>query len=84
MFLRRDVVFTLNLDDMQIPDTSKYSGARRLSNSNSWLQNPHFPCEWCVYWWSNIGWVEYLKVPVDLRFLALPSGVTSFLERTRR
>ncbi|XP_051911761.1 protein mono-ADP-ribosyltransferase TIPARP-like [Hippocampus zosterae] len=57
-----DAVFTLSLDDMQILDTFKYSGARRLSNSDSRLQNPHFPCEWSVYWWrSNNGWEEYPK-----------------------
>ncbi|XP_077400788.1 protein mono-ADP-ribosyltransferase TIPARP-like [Vanacampus margaritifer] len=54
-------VFILNLKDMKITETYKYESARRLRNSESRLQNPHFPCQWRFYWWDNVKWMEYNK-----------------------
>ncbi|XP_077449425.1 protein mono-ADP-ribosyltransferase TIPARP-like [Stigmatopora argus] len=53
------VTFTLSLDDMEIVDFHKYSSARRLSNSESRLRNPHFPAKWRIYWWNSVKWMEY-------------------------
>ncbi|XP_077355929.1 protein mono-ADP-ribosyltransferase TIPARP-like isoform X2 [Festucalex cinctus] len=58
--------FILSLDNLTIMDTHKYERARRLSNSDSLLQNPYFPCEWRIYWWDGNTWVEYNKWVSDL------------------
>ncbi|KAM9772332.1 protein mono-ADP-ribosyltransferase TIPARP-like isoform 1-T2 [Syngnathus typhle] len=53
------VRFKLDLDDMEIIDEYKYTHARRLSNSDSFLANAHFFCQWRVYWWNENDWAEY-------------------------
>nr|XP_061809560.1 protein mono-ADP-ribosyltransferase TIPARP-like [Nerophis lumbriciformis] len=54
------VVFTLNLEDMEIVDYYVYTSARRLYNSENRLWNPYFPAVWRIYWWDDYNdWVEY-------------------------
>ncbi|XP_077565391.1 protein mono-ADP-ribosyltransferase TIPARP-like isoform X2 [Stigmatopora nigra] len=53
------ITFTLSLNDMEIVDFHKYSSARRLSNSECPLKNPHFPDQWLIYWWNDMMWMEY-------------------------
>ncbi|XP_031715152.1 protein mono-ADP-ribosyltransferase TIPARP-like [Anarrhichthys ocellatus] len=52
---------SLVFDSMEINDSSKYDGVRRLTNSDSLIINPYFPSKWKIYWWNNQDWEEYNK-----------------------
>ncbi|XP_051249109.1 protein mono-ADP-ribosyltransferase TIPARP-like [Dicentrarchus labrax] len=53
--------YSLNFEEMELDDSSKYDGVRRLTNSDSLVRNPYFPSVWKIYWWNNFDWEEYSK-----------------------
>ncbi|GAA6221073.1 TCDD-inducible poly [ADP-ribose] polymerase-like [Lates japonicus] len=53
--------YSLNFNTMELDDSSKYDGVRRLTNSDSPVKNPFFASEWKIYWWNNLSWEEYNK-----------------------
>lgn len=63
--LCRNVRYSLNLDSMELDNSSTYDAVRRLTNSDSLVKNPYFPNVWKIYWWNNLSWEEYSKVNVS-------------------
>ncbi|XP_026219305.1 protein mono-ADP-ribosyltransferase TIPARP-like isoform X2 [Anabas testudineus] len=53
-----NVHYSLNLDSMELDDSSKYDAVRRLTTSD---KNPYFPSTWKTYWWNGLVWKEYNK-----------------------
>lgn len=64
----RHIRYSLNFNTMELDDSSKYDGVRRLTNSDSQVKNPFFASEWKIYWWNNLSWEEYNKVHVFFLF----------------
>lgn len=54
----RNDAYNLNFDLMELDDSSKYDGVRRLTNFDSL----NFPSKWKIYWWNNFAWEEYNQV----------------------
>uniref|UniRef100_A0A8C3AXK8 Uncharacterized protein n=1 Tax=Cyclopterus lumpus TaxID=8103 RepID=A0A8C3AXK8_CYCLU len=48
-----------------------YTEYRRLTNSDSLVNNPYFPCKWKIYWWNGVDWEEYDQVTVFLIYCSL-------------
>ncbi|XP_034382730.1 protein mono-ADP-ribosyltransferase TIPARP-like [Cyclopterus lumpus] len=53
---------SLDFDSMEIIDSYRYTEYRRLTNSDSLVNNPYFPCKWKIYWWNGVDWEEYDQV----------------------
>lgn len=53
---------SLIFDTMLMSDTSKYSGVRRLTNSDCLTRNPYFPSKYKIYWLNYPEWHEYNQV----------------------
>ncbi|XP_068505771.1 protein mono-ADP-ribosyltransferase TIPARP-like isoform X2 [Syngnathus scovelli] len=78
--------FKLDLDDMEILDDSKYTHARRLSNSDSFFLSPYFFCQWRIYWWNQSDWAEYDQgvSVLLLSRMALKEPMVSFMRGSQK